>query len=68
MDPMKIENFDPANDWHTYEMSWTPEYISWAIDGMEIRHVPHNDSAVSIYNIRRVAELHINLIFSGKSC
>ena len=43
-------DFQPSTDWHTYEMSWTPDYISWAIDGMEIRHVPHNDSSVAFMN------------------
>ena len=26
-------NFDPKDDWHTYEMEWTPDYVSFAIDG-----------------------------------
>ena len=32
-------NFDPRDDWHTYEMEWTPDYISFAIDGIETRHI-----------------------------
>ena len=36
---MKIANFDPADDWHTYEIQWTPNYISWALDGQEVRKV-----------------------------
>ena len=31
--------FDPREDWHTYEMEWTPDYISFAIDGKEVRHL-----------------------------
>ena len=31
--------FNPHDDWHTYEMEWTPEYISFAIDGKEVRHL-----------------------------
>ena len=27
------KRFDPKNDWHVYEMEWTPEYVSWSIDG-----------------------------------
>lgn len=43
-------DFQPSTDWHTYEMSWTPDYISWAIDGMEIRHVPASDASVQFMN------------------
>ena len=31
--------FNPHDDWHTYEMEWTPDYISFAIDGKEMRHL-----------------------------
>ena len=24
--------FDPKDDWHIYELDWTPNYISWSID------------------------------------
>ena len=42
----KLENhdyahsFNPHDDWHTYELEWTPDYISFSIDGDEIRHLP----------------------------
>jgi len=39
--------FNPHNDWHTYEMEWTPHYISWLVDGHEMRHVNLHDPAVS---------------------
>ena len=39
--------FDPEDDWHVYEMEWTPEYVSWTIDGTEVRHASTNDSAVT---------------------
>jgi len=38
--------FDPVDDWHTYAIEWTPDYISWAVDGHEVRHVTNNDPAV----------------------
>ena len=38
--------FDPHDDWHTYEMEWTPHYISWIVDGHEMRHVNLHDPAV----------------------
>jgi hypothetical protein len=29
-------NFDPALDYHIYAIEWTPEYIAWFIDGIEV--------------------------------
>ncbi len=29
--------FDATADFHIYTMVWTPEYISWEIDGVEVR-------------------------------
>ena len=51
-------DFQPSTDWHTYEMSWTPDYISWAIDGMEIRHVPTTDAAVEF--MQKAQSLRMN--------
>lgn len=43
--------FNPSDDWHTYEMEWTPEYISFAIDGNEVRHLTtDNEEAVQYLN------------------
>ena len=25
--------FDPRDDWHVYAMEWTPDYVSFSIDG-----------------------------------
>ena len=36
-------DFDPREDFHTYEMEWTPDYISFAIDGREVRHLGVDD-------------------------
>lgn len=36
-DGMGIPNFNPADDWHTYGIEWTPEYIAWTLDGAEVR-------------------------------
>jgi len=35
--------FNPHDDWHTYTMEWTPDYISWAVDGHEVRHIVNHD-------------------------
>lgn len=34
--------FNPHSDWHTYAMEWTPDYISFLIDGNEVRHLSAN--------------------------
>jgi beta-glucanase (GH16 family) len=26
-----------ADDYHTYQLEWTPEYVSWCLDGTEVR-------------------------------
>ena len=37
------------DDWHTYEMEWTPDYISYSIDGNEVRHLnAKDDNAVKL--------------------
>ena len=32
-------HFKPFDDWHTYEFEWTPDYISFSVDGNEVRHL-----------------------------
>ena len=43
-------NYNPGNEWHEYVMEWTPDYISWSVDGREVRHVPGDDPAVQFMN------------------
>jgi beta-glucanase (GH16 family) len=31
-----VKDFDPKDEWHKYEITWTPDYISFSIDD-EIR-------------------------------
>ena len=40
------QRFNPHSDWHIYEMEWTPHYISWSVDGKEVRNVTVKDPAV----------------------
>ena len=35
--------FDPKDEWHVYEMEWTPDYISFTVDGFEVRHIDSNE-------------------------
>ena len=41
-----MRGFDPKDDWHIYEMAWTPEYIAWSVDNKEVRRVNSPDPAV----------------------
>jgi beta-glucanase (GH16 family) len=36
-----VQNFDPAQNWHEYEFTWTPDYVAFAIDGNEVRREDH---------------------------
>ncbi len=29
-------NFDPSQDYHTYAIEWTPDYVAWYIDDVEV--------------------------------
>ena len=41
-------SFDPKDDWHIYEMAWTPEFIAWSIDNKEVRRVNKDDPSVKL--------------------
>ena len=53
------DRFDPHGDWHTYEMEWTPDYISFSIDGTEIRHLS-SDSAEGVRFLNKAQSLRMN--------
>ena len=50
--------FNPHDDWHVYEMEWTPHYISWSVDGREMRHVNLHDPAVQ--HMHKAQSLRMN--------
>jgi len=37
----KVKNFDPSNNWHEYDIRWTPDHITFIIDGVERRREIH---------------------------
>jgi beta-glucanase (GH16 family) len=41
-----MRGFDPKDDWHIYEMAWTPDYIAWSVDNKEVRRVKATDASV----------------------
>ena len=54
------KRFDPKDDWHTYAIEVTPRYISWSIDGKEVRKAEADSDFAS--NIHK-EDLQLNLSF-----
>ena len=50
--------FNPHDEWHTYELEWTPTYVSWTIDGHRVRHSDLSDPAVG--NLDKAQSLRMN--------
>ena len=57
---MYEDRFDPEDDWHTYTIDVTPRYISWSIDGKEVRKAAASTPFAS--NIHK-EDLQLNLSF-----
>lgn len=36
---IQVDMVDTSNDFHTYGLEWTPEYIAWFVDGQETQRV-----------------------------
>lgn len=32
-----VNDFDPSDEWHTYAIDWTPNYIAFKVDDNEVR-------------------------------
>ena len=52
-------NFTPHDDWHTYEMEWTPDYISFSVDGHEVRHLP-GTSVEAVNYLNKAQSIRMN--------
>jgi len=39
-----------ADDYHTYTLEWTPEYVAWFIDGQQVRRISGNNFVSSLIN------------------
>ena len=50
--------FNPHDEWHVYEMEWTPHYVSWSVDGHEMRHVSTQDPALE--HLQKAQSLRMN--------
>ncbi|MFA7420661.1 MAG: family 16 glycosylhydrolase [Melioribacteraceae bacterium] len=52
-----LVNFDPAVDYHTYAFEWTPDYIAWFIDGVEVYRQTDN----FVKTVTRAQKLMFNM-------
>ena len=42
------QGFNPENDWHIYEIKWTPDFIAYSIDNKEVRRINADDPSVKL--------------------
>ena len=61
----KHHKVDPAADqsFHTYAIEWTPDYVRWTVDGVEVRKTTkgQNDSKNQVENLIGTQGLRFNL-------
>ncbi len=50
-------DFDPADDFHVYAFEWTPEYVAWFIDGVEM----HRQTGAHIEALNREQKIMMNI-------
>ncbi|NLW30024.1 MAG: family 16 glycosylhydrolase [Fibrobacter sp.] len=49
-------NVNPAEDYHTYIIEWTPDYISFSFDGKEVRRTETGDSKNQVEDCRNIPQ------------
>ncbi len=52
---------DLCGDYHTYTFEWTPSYIAWLIDGVEVRREEGETAAAFALNAASGMQIHFNL-------
>ncbi|MBU1680206.1 MAG: family 16 glycosylhydrolase [Bacteroidetes bacterium] len=50
-------NFNPFLDYHTYAFEWTPDYIAWFIDGVEV----YRQTGAHIQEMKHPSKLMMNI-------
>lgn len=59
------ESSGTAGNWcgsfHTYSYEWTPDYVAWFVDGMELRRETGEDSTAFRDNAAEGMQIHFNL-------
>ena len=54
-------SLDLCGAYHTYTFEWTPTYIAWLIDGVEVRREGAEVAAAFVQNAASGMQLHLNL-------
>ena len=64
----KHHSVSPAADqgFHTYGLEWTPDYVSWTLDGKEVRRTKKGDNKNQVENLIGTQGLRFN-IWSSES-
>jgi MYXO-CTERM domain-containing protein len=52
---------DLCNEYHTYTFEWTPTYIAWLIDGVEVRREEGEAAAAFEQNAASGMQIHFNV-------
>jgi MYXO-CTERM domain-containing protein len=52
---------DLCGEYHTYAFEWSPTYIAWQIDGVEIRREAGEVAAAFVQNAASGMQIHFNL-------
>lgn len=50
-------NFDPYNEFHTYAIEWTPDYVAWFVDGS----LAHKQTASHIQTLLESQKIMMNI-------
>jgi endo-1,3-1,4-beta-glycanase ExoK len=63
---LNTPTFDICADYHTYAFEWTPDYIAWVIDGVQVRKVTGASVTEYTQNASQGMTIHFN-IWQGDS-
>ena len=58
-DTYAVPGYNPGTDWHDYELTWTPDFIAWSIDGSEVRRETSSAYNVRAMNREQLLHLHV---------
>jgi endo-1,3-1,4-beta-glycanase ExoK len=57
---IQTPTFNVCDDYHTYAFEWTPDYIAWLLDGVQIRKVTGASVAEYTQNASQGMSIHFN--------
>ncbi|MDX2128166.1 MAG: family 16 glycosylhydrolase [Chloroherpetonaceae bacterium] len=56
-DYRQVVNFNPHQDFHDYAFEWTPTYVAWFVDGVEV----YRQTQAHILTLRRAQKIMMNI-------